>query len=69
MNTLDLEKIVDKVGSKYEAVLRMSVIARRLANDGVNEENTGGDKITRVALNEYIEQNDLTSHVAIRPKE
>lgn len=68
MHSLDLEKIVDKLGSKYEAVLRMSVIARRLANDGVNEENTGGKKITRVALNEYIEQNDLTSHVNIEKK-
>ncbi|MCK5242871.1 hypothetical protein KAR34_10495 [bacterium] len=59
MHHLDFEKIIDKLGSRYEAVIRMSVIARKMADEGITEENTGGKKITSAALNQYLEENKL----------
>jgi DNA-directed RNA polymerase subunit K/omega len=57
MHHLDFEKIIDKLGSKYEAVIRMSAIARKMSDDGVTEESTGGKKITTAALGQYCDEN------------
>lgn len=56
MHHLDFEKIIDKLGSKYEAVIRMSAIARKMADEGITEENTSGKKITSTALNQYLDE-------------
>jgi len=69
MHHMDFEKIIDKLGSKYEAVVRMSVIARKMAEDGITEENTGGKKITSVALYDYMVKNNLTIQEKSETKE
>ena len=55
MHHLDFEKIVDKIGSKYEAVARMSIKARRIADDEMLEANTS-DKVSTMAMNEYLRE-------------
>ncbi|MBN1596249.1 hypothetical protein JW933_10015 [candidate division FCPU426 bacterium] len=59
MHHLDFEKIIDKLGSKYEAVIRMSAVARKMVEDGITEENTGGKKITSMALQQYLRDSDF----------
>ena len=54
MHSLNFEKIIDKIGSKYEAVVRMSVKARRIADAGMLEDGATNDKVGSMALNEYL---------------
>lgn len=54
MENLELEKVIDRLGSKYEAVVRMSVIARKISDGEMYE---GGDlkkKVTGQAVEEYL---------------
>lgn len=60
MSHLDFEKIIDKVGSKYEAVIRMAAIAKKIARAGSNEENIGNKKLSSLALKEYIAQSKVS---------
>ncbi len=69
MHHLDFEKIVDKMGSKYEAVIRMSVIARKMADEGVSEETTGGVKLTSAALREFLQQTNLLPKASTESKD
>jgi DNA-directed RNA polymerase subunit K/omega len=57
MHHLDFEKIVDKLGSKYEAVIRMSVKARKISDAGLPE-GSGNAKVTSLALAEYLKDNE-----------
>ncbi|MEW6517755.1 MAG: DNA-directed RNA polymerase subunit omega [candidate division FCPU426 bacterium] len=56
MHHLDFEKIVDKLGSKYEAVTRMSVLARQLADAAITSDLPSNRKVTSQALHEYLKQ-------------
>ncbi|MCK5218811.1 DNA-directed RNA polymerase subunit omega [bacterium] len=56
MHHLDFEKIVDRIGSKYEAVARMSIKARRIADGEMPEANTTNDKVSSMAMNEYLRE-------------
>lgn len=59
MHHLNFEKIVDKLGSKYEAVVRMSIKARQLADNDVAVEPEHEIKVTTKALNDYLTENHL----------
>jgi DNA-directed RNA polymerase subunit K/omega len=61
MHHLDFEKIVDKLGSKYEAVTRMSVLARQLADAAITSDLPTNRKVTSQALHEYLKQHGLTN--------
>ncbi len=56
MQHLKFEKIIDKLGSKYEAVVRMSVKARRIADGEIPEDGTAADKVSSLAMNEYLRE-------------
>lgn len=60
MHHLDFEKIVDKLGSKYEAVTRMSVLARQLADAAITSDLPTNRKVTSQALHEYLKQHGMT---------
>ncbi len=51
-HSLEVEKILDKLGNKYEALVRMSIVAKRLADEGTVPSS---DKVTMVALRQFAE--------------
>lgn len=56
MNSLSFEKIVDKLESKYEAVVRMSIKSRQMADGDRPEGMDAEAKITTMALSEYLKE-------------
>ena len=54
MHSLDVEKIMDKLGSKYEAVVRMSIKANQIADGDVQVEREANEKVTTTAMKLYI---------------
>ncbi len=59
MQQLSFEKVVDKIKRKYEAVVRMSVKARVLAESDLASDPEKEVKVTTVALEEYLQENHL----------
>lgn len=55
-HNLEVEKIMDRLGSKYEVVVRISSIAKKMA-DGESEEVPSNKKVTIEALKSYLTQN------------
>ncbi len=55
LHNLEFEKIMDKLGSKYEAVVRMSIIAKRLADGETPEVLKPNEKVTTAALRLYLQ--------------
>jgi len=55
-HSLEVEKVLDKLGNKYEALVRMSIVAKNLADEGTVAPN---DKVTMVALEQFIDKQDL----------
>jgi hypothetical protein len=51
-HSLEVEKILDKLGNKYEALVRMSIIAKRLTDEGTVPSN---EKVTMAAVQEYLD--------------
>lgn len=51
-HSLEVEKILDKLGNKYEALVRMSIIAKRLADEGTVPSS---EKVTMAALRQFAE--------------
>jgi DNA-directed RNA polymerase subunit K/omega len=54
IHNLDFEKIMDRLGSKYEAVVRMSIIAKRLAENPPPDTILPDEKVTTAALRLYL---------------
>jgi hypothetical protein len=54
-HSLEVEKILDKLGNKYEALVRMSIVAKRLADEGTVPSS---DKVTMAALHQYVDTLD-----------
>jgi hypothetical protein len=54
MHHLEFEKIVDSIEKKYEAVVKMSVIARKLSGQEPGNAEGQRPKITTSALKAYI---------------
>lgn len=50
-HSLEVERILDKLGNKYEALVRMSIKAKQLADDGTVPAN---EKVTMVALQQFV---------------
>ncbi len=69
MHHLNFEKIIDKIGSKYEAVVRMSVKARRIADGDIPEGGTATDKVSSMAMDEYLRENAAASESPMEEKE
>ena len=72
MHHLNFEKVVDKIKSKYEAVVRMSVKAREIADSGMAVTPDHELKVTTMALNEYLKENhieELQEELAASPKQ
>lgn len=69
MHHLDFEKIIDKLGSKYEAVVRMSVKARKFTEGDVPLDGTAKDKVSSMALNEYMKETQLEGENPAEVKE
>lgn len=59
MHHLGFEKVVDKIERKYEAVVRMSVKAREMADSDMSVEPEQETKVTTKALNGYLTENHL----------
>ncbi len=59
MQQLSFEKIVEKIERKYEAVVRMSVKARALAESERVSDPEKEVKVTTLALDEYLRENHL----------
>jgi|GEM_PF-4792317 len=60
MHHLDFEKIIDKLGSKYEAVIRMSAIAKKIADGEAQAAVTDTrKKITSQALHQYLQETKI----------
>ncbi len=51
-HSLEVEKILDKLGNKYEALVRMSIVAKRLADEGTVPSS---EKVTMAALRQYAQ--------------
>jgi DNA-directed RNA polymerase subunit K/omega len=54
--SMEFEKIIDKIGNLYEAVVRMSVYAKKIANGEGEQELAPNDKVTVKSLEKYIEE-------------
>jgi DNA-directed RNA polymerase subunit K/omega len=57
-HNLLVEKIMDKLGNKYEALVRMSIIARRLTDGNGPVQMGPNDKVTLVAMDEFLKAHD-----------
>jgi DNA-directed RNA polymerase subunit K/omega len=55
-HNLTFEKIMDKLGNKYEALVRMSIIAKRLADGEGPVPVAQNEKVTLVAMDQYLKQ-------------
>ena len=55
---LELEKILDKIGSKYEAVVRMSIAANKISDGEIQVEREANEKVTTAAVKRYV--NEMT---------
>lgn len=69
MHHLEFEKIIDKLGSKYEAVVRMSVFARKIADHDLGADLPPNHKVTNAALNEYMQEHGLLDKAPTETKE
>jgi DNA-directed RNA polymerase subunit K/omega len=54
MHSLEFEKIMDKLGSKYEAVVRMAITANKVADGDLSPERPANEKVTTTALKYYL---------------
>ena len=64
MHSLEFEKIMDKLGSKYEAVVRMSIKANQIADGNIQVEHPANEKVTTTALKLYISERGSEPDVA-----
>jgi DNA-directed RNA polymerase subunit K/omega len=53
---LGLEKILEKIGSKYEAVVRMSIAANKIADGDIQLERPSAEKVTTSAMAQYVRE-------------
>jgi DNA-directed RNA polymerase subunit K/omega len=53
-HNLDLEKILEKIGSKYEAVVRMSITANKISDGEIQVERESNEKVTTAAMKHYV---------------
>jgi DNA-directed RNA polymerase subunit K/omega len=60
MHHLDFEKVIDKLGSKYEAVVRMTAIAKKLADGEAPMAGETSKKVTSSALHQYLQERPLS---------
>jgi DNA-directed RNA polymerase subunit K/omega len=51
---LGLEKILEKIGSKYEAVVRMSIAANKISDGEITLERPTSEKVTTSAMDRYV---------------
>ena len=51
---LGLEKILEKIGSKYEAVVRMSIVANKISDGEIQLERPAAEKVTTTAMAQYV---------------
>ena len=68
MHHLNFERIIDKFGSKYEAVIRMSVLARKIADNELGADVPPNRKITNIALDEYMQKHGLAGEAQTETK-
>lgn len=59
-HNLLVEKIMDKLGNKYEALVRMSIIAKKLADGEGQAQTAPSDKVTIAALEQYVKDSSIT---------
>jgi DNA-directed RNA polymerase subunit K/omega len=55
---LDLEKILEKIGSKYEAVVRMSITANKITDGEMQVEHVANEKVTTTAMKHYVKESN-----------
>ena len=56
MGNLQIEKYLDKKGSKYEAVVRMSIRDRKITEGEIPEGESLKVKPTKIAIQEYFQK-------------
>jgi len=59
-HSLLIEKTLDKMGNKYEALVRMSIVARKLTDGQNSEQNPANDKITTAAVSQYLKDRSIS---------
>lgn len=52
---LEFEKVIDKLGSKYETVIRIAAIAKKIADSDVTEHVNTHEKVTTEALRLFLQ--------------
>ena len=52
---LGLEKILEKIGSKYEAVVRMSIVANKICDGEITVDRPTSEKVTTTAMHQYVD--------------
>ncbi len=58
MHSLNFEKVIDKIGSKYEAVTLMSVIAKKISDGDATVDLAANEKVTTAALRVYLQEKE-----------
>ncbi|NTV52980.1 MAG: hypothetical protein HGA76_08225 [Candidatus Firestonebacteria bacterium] len=53
---LGLEKILEKIGSKYEAVVRMSIVANKICDGEIQVDRPTSEKVTTAAMAQYVRE-------------
>jgi DNA-directed RNA polymerase subunit K/omega len=61
MHNLEIEKALDKLGNKYEAVVKMSLRANEISDEGYPEGTPSSVKVTQLALMEFMEASKADS--------